>query len=83
MNIHLLKGRQDHLIQERIRLSSLKHSYMGKLNLKDEVDALLEKLAEHAQADAISLYSELLSKLVTDVMGKKQEVVLETSKKRM
>ena len=82
MNIHLLKGRQDHLIQERIRLSSLKHSYMGKLNLKDEVDALLEKLAEHAQADAISLYSELLSKLVTDVMGKKQEVVLETSKKR-
>lgn len=82
MDIQSLKAKHAHLVTERVQLSSLKQQSLSVVNLKDEVDTLLQQLADFAQADSISLYSELLSKLLSDVMGKPQEVVLETVKKR-
>lgn len=82
MSIEHLLYKQDALIKDRIRLTTEKQSYQAYLSAKDEVSDALTLLSEKAQFEAISLYSELLSKLVSDVIGKEQEVVLETKKIR-
>ena len=82
MSLETLSFKWDSLIKERVRLSSEKQTYQTYLSSKDEVNEILSQLAAKAQSSAISLYSELLTKLVTDVLGKPQQVVLESRKIR-
>ncbi|WP_218309868.1 AAA family ATPase [Alteromonas antoniana] len=82
MGLSDLFSRQDGLIERKVQYVEQKASYQSYIDAKDEIDAILNSMAEAAQVGAVRLYSELLTTLVNDVMGANQTVILDTRKIR-
>ena len=82
MGLSELFSRQGGLIERKVQYVEQKASYQSYIDAKDEIDAILNSMAEAAQVDAVRLYSELLTTLVNDVMGANQTAILDTRKIR-
>ena len=82
MRLQSLQVSQQHFIEQRVLISQKKSEYQEYIDAKDDIEDALSQLAEASQTEAVSLYSELLTTLVSEVMGKKQVVTLETRKFR-
>jgi energy-coupling factor transporter ATP-binding protein EcfA2 len=82
MRLQSLKVSQQHFIEQRVLIAQKKSEYQEYIDAKDDIELALSKLAEASQVEAVALYSELLTTLVSEVMGKKQVVILETRKFR-
>jgi energy-coupling factor transporter ATP-binding protein EcfA2 len=82
MRLQSLKVSQEHFIEQRVMIAQKKSEYQEYIDAKDDIESALSQLAEASQIEAVALYSELLTTLVSEVMGKKQVVILETRKFR-
>jgi hypothetical protein len=82
MRLKSLELSQQHFIEQRVMIAQKKSEYQEYVDAKDDIESALSQLAEASQIEAVSLYSELLTTLVSEVMGKKQVVILETRKFR-
>tara|TARA_Y100001936_G_scaffold253731_1_gene320467 strand:+ start:2253 stop:4004 length:1752 start_codon:yes stop_codon:yes gene_type:complete len=82
MSLEALAAKQDLLIERRIDLASKKAEYQRYVDARHQVESALNEMASGAQVDAVALYSELLSTLVSEVMGEQKQITLETRKLR-
>jgi energy-coupling factor transporter ATP-binding protein EcfA2 len=82
MRLQSLKVSQQHFIDQRVMIAQKKSEYQEYIDAKDDIESAISQLAEASQMEAVALYSELLTTLVSEVMGKKQVVTLETRKFR-